>query len=802
MATTLPPLGPSSNIHKEVIGSTASTTPETAMTEPLVVSPDDSFSESFMDRIVMVEEHDGMKQSEEAPSTPLPTAMANTAPRVSSLTLPEQFVKVQQMGSHDPPLYHLLSQSEFVMNGQASLGNLETAVGQLLDLQKRSFRLGYLDATHDLMALSSDEALQQALEQGHVKIAALVEPEAPPLPSLDIELKAAWNDDLKVFISSHRLVNVKDDDKNVRDPSTWKYSKLVEITAAQFDVPVACGVTFLLSEKNGQQRRITNAEDWMDVCREWLVNNENQQINQPLSLGVELGLCTVIRISYPTHDDNDTLSRRIPIETILKDDNETIEGDSGDAHDNISYDKLLVTVAESLGTHEFVLTYTMKTTKMVATPSVKDINSKNEKETLTQQLVMETKKYFITCWNDLMDALRQFRATGELVLIPQVPDDDEDSAVAQTTQTIAAEPPVADEKTVPDAIVELTFQGRDYAKVTYPLERVLIDGGEGKERKEEIKASYWKLIGLASEAFHLGTPPRVCLFSVSSDSTKAEVKSDSYLTEIINATTKPSSSGNVQDAARISIRVEPVVFSVSSLGNGFVLQNFALSHILKTDGLSLSFKKLVRLSRMFDPVLGLTYFNVAGTRTPIGNDDDLMEAMQQYPRGDLLIRPHNQENPYKLPVREAVLCGKKCKLGSWSIPNIMFKTEVGVSIWDLSQMVPGKYRFATQYWRDLNKGEVGLSIGVITGPDSKRVSAYIADQYVRTKVLTTVTLPATGLNEWEFSKATTLGEFDVRSNVAQGVDTAFLIVSSVAEMKESPEVFISDMECTYIGPTD
>ena len=377
-------------------------------------------------------------------------------------------------------------------------------------------------------------------------------------------------------------------------------------------------------------------------------------------------------------------------------------------------------------------------------------------------------------------------------------------------------------------MVRLFRLSTENAKVEFPLDRVLVEW-------KNAKASFWKLVQLAVEAFHLqlpgnGEPPRICIFHIKPNGEKAEITTDSYLTQLIKNLSHPETFNySYADLAQIHIRIEPVVLSLASFRNGeshergfsivnvilltgisflflscagFSLRHFSMSHIGYKNGSAVSFLKLVRLARMLDPVTGLAYTGRAnGTRIAIDSDTDLMNALYEHPNGDLVIRQKVQANPSVLSVRDASLSGKKSRLGSWSIPNIMFKTEFGLSIWNLSQLVVGRYRFTTQYWRDLNKGAVALSVGVVMAKDVDRAAGLVKEEAQRKEHLKTISLDATGLNEWEFSKATSLADLNVRSNQNPGSETAFFVVAACMTSEEqSPEVFISNVECTYLGP--
>ena len=239
-------------------------------------------------------------------------------------------------------------------------------------------------------------------------------------------------------------------EKTVEQPP--RFSHLKAIASNQFTLPVHC-LSFVLvpthdddkdDESNGggtKQRphRITCDEDLADAL--FACANNHQDV---LPIQVELVLATVTRICYPTvgtcchapkrlwepwnhcrcirtyshrmiyhtshssllllrfDTDNDTMSRRIPLKSLV--------GKNG----KLRYEKILETVADSLDTEEFVLTYSMKS------QTISSNHNDTEKEDPTDSKDTELVKYFITCPEDLLDAMRQFPG-GELVLVPQVP---------------------------------------------------------------------------------------------------------------------------------------------------------------------------------------------------------------------------------------------------------------------------------------------------------------------------------------------------------------------------------------------
>ena len=227
------------------------------------------------------------------------------------------------------------------------------------------------------------------------------------------------------------------------------------------------------------------------------------------------------------------------------------------------------------------------------------------------------------------------------------------------------------------------------------------------------------------------------------------------------------------------------------------------------DGSGVSFMKLVRLARLTDPVVGLSCYDMSRNKTSIGNDKDFALALHEFPGGDIVIRPQIQQNPYLLQVRDALLTGKKCKLGSWATPNIMIKSDSAMACWDLSEMLQGRYSVSARYWRDAYKGPVNVRIGVVTGTDMKKVTRKLAaDQEYTSKTLNVIRLESTGITEADFAKATRFGEFNVRSNSTKDAETSFLVVAASlpTPKDEQPEgycdIFVSNMELSYLGPVE
>ena len=236
-------------------------------------------------------------------------------------------------------------------------------------------------------------------------------------------------------------------------------------------------------------------------------------------------------------------------------------------------------------------------------------------------------------------------------------------------------------------------------------------------------------------------------------------------------------------------------------------RRFSMSHGMYNDGHSVSFSKLVRLARLTDPVIGLSYFDASRNKASIANDEDFVKALRQYPEGDLVVRTRIQENPYVLTVRDALLTGENCKLGSWSTPNVMFKSDTAMACWDLSSVLQGYYRVSSLYWRDLNKGQANFHIGVVTGTDAKTVAKQLADPEVCAELLSPIQLNATGVAESEFVKAPNLGQFNIRSNPYKDTETCFLVVTTLVDRRSGQprdlnEVFVSNMELTYLGPIE
>ncbi|KAL7563384.1 hypothetical protein ACA910_014220 [Epithemia clementina (nom. ined.)] len=745
----------------------------------------------------------------------LPTTSATnsdwSAPRPPLLSLLPEYCKVQEPGSYDPLRFRLIPVKDFLVTRDrneedkddmtaapemdVSLERLTHVVAEAFSSSSSStndknnnneesittiaWNFHYRDSMGDVVLLTSSSILRKALEEYGSKLRILIRsiPVIKPWPtSVRIHLVAKWEENLETSFSSCRLI-----DRTVEQPP--RISHLKVIASNQFNLPahsMSFRVVFSTSSDDGNVT--TDADDVIlpprrIVCDEDLADALFSSDQKTLRIEVELELATVTRICYPTID-NDTLSRRIPLQSLVG------------ANGKMRLEKILETVADSLDTDEFVLTYTIqnKTSDSSWNSSASKVNE-------------STIKYFITCPEDLLDAMRQFPG-GELVLIPQVPQQavlespsHEENNVNDATQT----PPLSPERlmvaqprmTSPEKksrreregiMLKLSFQGREGASVVFPMNSVLDDRGN---------AAYWKLLGIAVKSFHLGTtsngtPPPVCLFYVyQEDGTRAEITTNAYLTEILHR----DSVGKEEHI----IRVEPVAFSLTSFAPGLSLRRFSLSHVMSNDGVGVSFLKLVRLSRVTDPVIGLTYYDNSRNKVNILSDKDLAMALQEFPAGDLVIRPIIQCNPYILSVRDAMLTGKKCKLGSWATPNIMFKSYTAMACWDLSDMLHGRYRVSARYWRDMYKGPANLRIGIVVGTDKKTVTRKLAaDHDLLVNFLTNINLPPTGIAESDFSKLTPFGEYNVRSvgNHKEG-ETCFLILTTIATpSKEEPEEVI------------
>lgn len=184
------------------------------------------------------------------------------------------------------------------------------------------------------------------------------------------------------------------------------------MTARQFNQP-GVALSFLVTaqpDDGVMTRKLTNNDDMVDLLT-WV------DPGSTVSIQVDLVYCPFIKVTYPTVDGS-ALSRRIPLNNIVH------------ASGVVSYEKLLLAVADTLGSDEFVLTY-------------KDTDGT---------------KFFITCLNDLLEALTRFRES-ELALTPQLPgDEDEEPAATET--------PVVEEHSFSEEIkpvLLLQYQGRGTA---------------------------------------------------------------------------------------------------------------------------------------------------------------------------------------------------------------------------------------------------------------------------------------------------------------------------------------------------
>ena len=158
----------------------------------------------------------------------------------------------------------------------------------------------------------------------------------------------------------------------------------------------------------------------------------------------------------------------MPLQSILGEDGE------------LQYDRVLENVADTLGTEEFVLTYFMpRPAILMEKPALRndecDVTEGNETFSDSSSITTAASlKYFVSCPEDFLDALRQF-PNGELVLVPQVPqqtilhnaEEEEDGMKETWVESLKVEPTIGEEEVElvanaekPVAYLRLYFQGR------------------------------------------------------------------------------------------------------------------------------------------------------------------------------------------------------------------------------------------------------------------------------------------------------------------------------------------------------
>jgi len=101
----------------------------------------------------------------------------------------------------------------------------------------------------------------------------------------------------------------------------------------------------------------------------------------------------------------------------------------------------------------------------------------------------------------------------------------------------------------------------------------------------------------------------------------------------------------------------------------------------------------------------------------IGNNDDLIQAFNTHAKksiqtNPLVIHPNYQSPDLALSPEDAIVCGT-CELGNDPLRPVLLNAADSMASWDVSHLVPGRYKAKASYFRTKTHGPASLYTGKV-----------------------------------------------------------------------------------------
>ena len=219
-----------------------------------------------------------------------------------------------------------------------------------------------------------------------------------------------------------------------------------------------------------------------------------------------------------------------------------------------------------------------------------------------------------------------------------------------------------------------------------------------------------------------------------------------------------------------------------------------------------SYAKLLNCARMAaeqrQPIKALAYLSPnsnGSTRNQVSiyNNASMETAFQNHnsTTKHIILHPIFQENPLNMQASTATFMLGDCAY-AFDPPRVRLCTSDAIIGWDLSSLVPGRYRVSVDYYRGMSSGSVYISAGIVKQYPPSCPSAKQAAQEYRKLLPNANYLHATGSNPYDarhFFQAS-LGEFELVGD--DQLNEHFVIV---AEEKGRPLMSIRKLEFAYLG---
>ena len=275
------------------------------------------------------------------------------------------------------------------------------------------------------------------------------------------------------------------------------------------------------------------------------------------------------------------------------------------------------------------------------------------------------------------------------------------------------------------AVLELSLYGREHASILIDYSQILKSTPSPTPHRRAA-ASYYKLLQVATEAFHIPpdyAPPM--LLRVSIDGSKIEITNDVDLSAHLE---RVEHTGWVEP---VQIEIVGSYLTIAAAeGAQQDPEDIPLSQFLNSMG-ELSFAKLLTHARRKNPhrpIQSFLYLDATNaSKQVIASDRDLVRAMHQSSStssngnkssanttaGGLTIHPHYQSTELLLNPEHAVVSGT-CELGNDPLRPVMLNAPDSMAMWDVSNLVPGRYKAKARYFRA--GGPVSLYTGKLRLP--------------------------------------------------------------------------------------
>ncbi|KAL7574288.1 hypothetical protein ACA910_012534 [Epithemia clementina (nom. ined.)] len=333
--------------------------------------------------------------------------------------------------------------------------------------------------------------------------------------------------------------------------------------------------------------------------------------------------------------------------------------------------------------------------------------------------------------------------------------------------------------------------------------------------------SYWRLIEAAAQVFHIQSVEHVTLFYVAPSFSPTAAAHMHIIANDVDLS-KQLATG----AAEATGSRQPLVHHIRVIDSTVLISKPDGTHLqvpyssfMDDDG-HYSFPKLLNCARMAhptQPVKALTYLsprlsmengrseminpnsgNIPGKIYLMNSSEVLENAFQNHlpTTQHVTMHPVFQATPLKLPAAAATFLLGDCSIAE-DPPRVRMIANNSVVGWDMSSLVPGRYRVSIDYYRGTASGSVYIHAGVIPQYPDNPSADDAAEQCRKSLPQTTIFLTATGSDPYDprhFGDAD-VGDFEITGG--ENMTNEYFVIA--AEKLGKPLMSIKTLICTYLG---